>query len=460
LALVTNFSENANVQNILFNAQQKMCNTNNWTEFEHSYNACDFPARLQKCISIQTALHDAETNYNDPYFQLYDVQSFLSQAYNFLSGGFNIGVSIFVLITNLATAIVIINARHIHTSKGLVLKKDDKLNSIEELFFTYMLANAAINAAYSLGFLLITCIKCAPKEINEKIVNVSACETSDLWVSGAMSVMKLMGNFTFLLMSINRYLLVGKDHVQWIKTVAQSNFKTKMCIAVIASGLLSLIPVYQVYFFNGLSTNDEKGDHYNSYYYYHSYLKLFEVRDSLSDFSVKLNLSLTKLSNDASALPLIFSLTILYNLFSYFLFCLFNLALDVMTVLKLKETLGEKARLSSSNKRGEQMQAERRSVIMVVLNSIVNILLRLPELLAIVFFVAVAANPNQQYPFKILCFNFGQCLTLGKISNSFDVLSLSLNVFFYYFFNKTFKFAFHLLFCGQKSNPPTKNGFI
>jgi hypothetical protein len=89
---------------------------------------------------------------------------------------------------------------------------------------------------------------------------------------------------------------------------------------------------------------------------------------------------------------------------------------------------------------------------MVVMNSIVNILLRLPELLAIVFLLVVAVNPNQKYPFKILCYNFGQCLTLGDISNSFIILSLSFNVFFYYFFNKTFKFACQLFFIVAKKS--------
>jgi hypothetical protein len=128
-----------------------------------------------------------------------------------------------------------------------------------------------------------------------------------------------------------------------------------------------------------------------------------------------------------------------------------------MTVKKLKESLAEKARLSSVKKQDEQMRAERRSVIMVILNSLVNFLLRLPELLAIVFFLTVAVNPNQSYPFKIICYQFGQCLTLGRISNSFVVFSLAFNVFFYYFFNKTFKFAFHLLFCGAHKKQPANS---
>jgi hypothetical protein len=452
LALVWNISESYNAQIIMTNADGRICRTNNATLFVQAYNACNFPSRLQNCASIQTSLNEAaENNYNDQYFQLYDIQAFLNHANNFLSSGFNIGIAVFALVTNLATVAVIVNARRFQKAKGPVLKKDNELNSIDEQFFTYMLFNALINSLFSLSFLLSACISCAPKPINERYVNVTACVVANMSVAGVISLMKLMGNYTYVLMSMNRYLLVGKDHAKWIETVAKSDLKKTMCAAFIISCLLSLVSVYQVYYFGGFSMTANAGYESNSYYNSHSYL--FGV--SL-DSKINAQVNLFNLRNAVSMLPLVFSLTVLHDLVSYFLFCFLNLALDVMTVLKLKESLAEKARLSSIKKRDEQMQAERRSVVMVVLNSIVNILLRLPELLAIVFYFAVAVNSNQIYPFKILCYDFNQCLTLGQISNSFVVLSLLFNVFFYYFFNKTFKFAFHLLFCGSRKKQPKK----
>jgi hypothetical protein len=448
LALVSNFPTNPLVQNVMGNVEQIVCNTNDSVKFMQTYNACDFTNRLIICAPIQTELN--QLSYNDPYFQLYDIQLFLSQANDFFTSGFNIGVAVFSLITNLTTFIVILNARRIHKAKGPVFKKDDELNSINEAFFTYMLANSVFNLAYSLTFLLSSCLHCVPTAIGEDYINETKCVITNMCVAGMISLMKLMSNYTYLLMSMNRYLLVGKDHATWIGTFAKANVGKTTVIGFVCSCLLSFVSVYQVYYFDGFRLSENSSNQLNSYYYYHSYLWGF--LDNKQNFTADLE----NLDKAASRLWSVFFLTVVDDSFSYLFFCLFNLALDVMTVLKLKESLAEKARLSSTNKQDEQTQAERRSVIMVVLNSIVNILLRLPELLTIIFFFALAADPNQKYPFKILCYNFGQCLTLGEISNSFVVLSLSFNAFFYYFFNKTFKFAFHLLFCGQKRNKPKK----
>jgi hypothetical protein len=219
-ARVLNYPNNSHTKIVQGFATTGICFLNDWTKFAHAFNACDFSARLQKCAPAISSLNDTENNYNDSYFQLYDIKSFLIQANSFLSSGFSIGVSVFSLITNLTTVAVIVHARRVHKAKGPVFKKDDELNSINEAFFTYMLANAVINMIYCLSFLLSTCISCVPKPIDEKLVNESPCVITNMCVAGVMSLMKLMGNYTYLLMCMNRYLLVGKDHVKWIETVA------------------------------------------------------------------------------------------------------------------------------------------------------------------------------------------------------------------------------------------------
>jgi hypothetical protein len=71
-----------------------------------------------------------------------------------------------------------------------------------------------------------------------------------------------------------------------------------------------------------------------------------------------------------------------------------NLLIDIITVVKLKETFTHKACIGvqSKAKKEEQVQAERRSIFMVVLNSLVNILLRIPELLSIISFFIINSN--------------------------------------------------------------------
>jgi hypothetical protein len=319
------------------NVQEQFCNPIDHVDFSNAYNACNFSARLENCVLTLTDQKKTENNYNDPYFQLYDIQSFLSQASKFLSNGFNIGVSAFSLITNVATVFVIVNARRHHKAQGPVFKKDDELNSIGEVFFTYMLVNAVINVIFSLLFLLSTCITCVPTPVNEQLINVSRCVIASMCVAGVMSLMKLMGNYTFLQMSMNRYLLVGKDHAKWIEKVAKANIGITIVIAFVTSCLLSLVPVYQVFYFDWFHLNANNGKKFNSYYYYHSYLWGFSA--DLKDFDRKALINRANLDSALNMLPLVFLLTVVHDIFSYFLFCFFNLALDVMTVKKLKESL-------------------------------------------------------------------------------------------------------------------------
>jgi hypothetical protein len=328
------------------------------------------------------------------------------------------------------------------------MKKDDPLNAIDQAFFTYMLANAVLNAIYSFSFLLYYSIPCIP--IKTLTFDALNCTVLDKWMWTVTSVLKLMANFSFLLISLNRYLLVGKDHAEWVKFVADAHVKIVTCITFVCSCLLSAITYYQIDTFSinkqllieqeyGLVVPEEGGEieqrFLNTYYYYSSYS--MEYRGHNPDGAINIVFSQLK-----STMSIVIGFILVRDVMSYFLFCIFNLAIDVMTVKKLNESLAEKAKLSSLDKHDEQMRAERRCVFMVILNSCVNVLLRLPELLTIVFYIIVEADVNGLYIFKMLCITYNRCQTLNDIANPFYIISLSSNVLFYYFFNKTFKAAF------------------
>jgi hypothetical protein len=277
------------------------------------------------------------------------------------------------------------------------------------------------------------------------------CQLLEKWIWTVTTVFKMMANFSFLLISLNRYLLVGKDHAKWVEAVAKSQVKTVTCVAFISSCLLSAITYFQIdtYSLNSIYLNQTSymAFYQDKYTYYRSYewgsggigIDFSQIEELLDTFSSKL--------------AIVLGLITVRDLLSYFLFCILNLAIDVMTVKKLKESLAEKAKLSSLNKRNEQMKAERRCVFMVVLNSLVNVLLRLPELLAIIFYIIVQTDTTYGlYVFKMLCFTYNQCQTLNDIANPFYIISLSSNLIFFYFFNNTFKVAFLQTFsvCSKK----------
>jgi hypothetical protein len=252
-----------------------------------------------------------------------------------------------------------------------------------------------------------------------------------------------MANVTYLQMSLNRYLLVGKDHAEWLKTIAKSNMILVLFISFICSVSLSYVVADQQSFLNfQLLSNDNSTVFLeeNSYYFEHSY----------GTSSVSANDQTTFYAIDkyfGTSLTRIIALTAVHDLFSYFLFCILNLIADVITVLKLKEALAEKARLgvSTKEKKQEQERAERRSIIMVVLNRLANMLFRIPELLSIIFFFIISSD-KKKYVYRLMCEVFSECDAMNQIADSFYYFTTVFNLFFYYFFNKTFNLAFRLTF--------------
>ncbi len=154
-------------------------------------------------------------------------------------------------------------------------------------------------------------------------------------------------------------------------------------------------------------------------------------------------------------LPVLFTFTFIHDLFSYFIFCILSTVIDIATIKKLKESLEEKTRTSSNNsaaKKEEKEKAEMRSIIMVVLNSLSIFVFRSTELVSIVLFYVITFVDGP-YTFKMLCFDFHECLTINELANFSYTASLSLNFFFFLFFNKVFKHAFKLLFEMSKIKP-------
>jgi hypothetical protein len=279
-------------------------------------------------------------------------------------------------------------------------------------------------------------LPCVPNPVGEKFV-ANNCAIADVCIATIASVIKLTANVTYLQMSLNRYLLVGKDHSEWLKKVGQANTVLVLIVAFVTSCLLSYVVVEQTNYFNFFGVNANGGLQYNDYYVFPPYSFNSYNTDSYYDLLAE---------NLKHKLPLVITLTAIHDLFSYFLFCILNLLVDVMTVVKLKETLDNKAKLgvTSKEKKEEQERAERRSIIMVVLNSLVNILLRIPELLSIIFF-SIIISPNNSFMLR-MCSHLRECSVVTQISDSFFNLTMIFNILFYYFFNKTFKFAFHLIF--------------
>jgi hypothetical protein len=334
----------------------------NISKFKRAFNDCGFTDKYQKCQLNMTTLNESLASYTDSYFQFYDAQYILTEIRDILKNYFDYWALVLGFLTNLATVIVIINA---YRKASLYSNnKDNQLGSIKENFFSYMLINSIINAIYCIIMFFNETLPCVPNPAGERFID-NNCVMTDVCIATTASVLKLTANVTYLQMSLNRYLLVGKDHCEWLKKAGKANIVIVLFVALICSCLLSYIVVEQTLFFNDFYKDQTNGMKLNNYFIFP-----YSFYGSNPNFYDSMVLKLE------TKLPLILALIIVHDIFGYFLFCILNLIIDVMTVVKLKETLDNKARLGvqSKEKKEEQEKAERRSIIMVVLNSLINIL--------------------------------------------------------------------------------------
>lgn len=109
----------------------------------------------------------------------------------------------------------------------------------------------------------------------------------------------------------------------------------------------------------------------------------------------------------------------------------------------------------------------RRSTRMVVLNALVCLVLKIPasinsilEFLRIVIVPSVSEtlikNPTVIF-FTQLCVRALFCATFGKIANIFFLIFLSINIFFYYHFDRKFNTGYSCLFPNAKKTTASQN---
>jgi hypothetical protein len=213
-------------------------------------------------------------------------------------------------------------------------------------------------------------------------------------------------------MSLNRYTLIGKDHVKCFLSLAQVKVSAYMGTVFCVSAALSLVSYFQESFFNNdlyASSLKYKGDFANAYYWSYYYHRDYMRRS---------------MNYKIEELPILLSFTLLHDMFSYLLYCAFSLALDALTIAKLKSKFVDKANMmgaavaastiSSLNQAelDEMHRSEVKGIAMVVLNSFANFVLRLPELISFSFFLVFV---KQKYTFKRVCYDFQQCLSFAEL---------------------------------------------
>jgi hypothetical protein len=246
------------------------------------------------------------------------------------------------------------------------------------------------------------------------------------------------------MMTLNRYLLVGKDHAPWLVTIAKMDFKLVVWTAFLFSSLINIGHGWQYKAVEDLV--------FYKTCYSETYMTINGF--SLSDYPF---------ANQSQAY---FIFSIVYFCVNVGLFFILNTVIEVKIVRRMHKELAEKrermaklhttrARLSitlltpttnmsqedmEKKKKEDDTKKERRVIKMVVLNSILNIVLRAPDLLfwmenssiwSFLFTNHVINEINRTIP-GILAF-------IADIGYFTYILTFITNFFIFYNFNKNFK---------------------
>jgi hypothetical protein len=159
-------------------------------------------------------------------------------------------------------------------------------------------------------------------------------------------------------------LLVGKDHQKWLEKIARVRNSFMVSFSAICASLLSVVVVFQENFFSNPLLDDRTFVNDCNYFYHHY---LWNLHSESYDSSVQLYAGIYSLNDKLTKqLPYLFAFTVIYDLFSY---CFVITVINVMTILKLKQSFESMKALTPTAKSEEQVKAEIRSIMMIVLNS-------------------------------------------------------------------------------------------
>jgi hypothetical protein len=270
-------------------------------------------------------------------------------------------------------------------------------------------------------------------------------------------VIKMCANVSYIMMTLNRYLLIGRDHASCLTVIGKLNFKWLMIISVIISSLLNIGHMWEY------TAIDDKMFIESDL----SYIVYDMMQDSYSDYPF---------ANQGQSY---FIYSCVYFAINFGVLFLLNTGVEVMIVWRMHKELKDKrerrlnvfhllpiedanqpnAETGIRRQEEEDGRKERQIIKMVLLNGVLNFILRAPDAL---FWLENSANwslilTNSFESFNNLTQTFvpGLFNLLADFGYFTYILTFSTNFFVFYKFNS--KFNECVLVSGRKSGVSNQN---
>ena len=263
---------------------------------------------------------------------------------------------------------------------------------------------------------------------------------------------RLLSNLIYVAYALNRLSLVGKEHNPVTKFISELDIRIYLGVSILISGGLTVVKAFR-----------------------------FEVSDDVllyvpSLFTIK-NIVKTWVDTwiDEPGYKALFILNVIYDFINYIVFTLVNLAIDLSLIFKFRKVLNEKLEKHKEHDKKvqervkkENKESMRRVIQMVVLNSTVNVLFKLPVIittlhdfrlllennLTVEYYNILAAKRWYSFPYsmKYFCSEERSCEIFENFGNSLFLSSLGVNFFFLKHFDKNFSFAYDETIRGKETD--------
>jgi hypothetical protein len=331
------------------------------------------------------------------------------------------------------------------------IKKNEK-KDLKEDFYKYMSANAKFNCLFCLifGFYPMTSCTWRPSYFfcSQVFTSYFVQYYKIVMMAYFGEVIKMCANITYLMMTLNRYLLIGKEHAPWLVKIAKLEFKWVIRGSFLFSALINIGHGWEYQAVEDLVILQS----YNSFY-------VQSFSGSYSDYP----------ETNRGLSYLIYS--IVYFVINFGVFFTLNTGIEVKIVRRMhKELWMKRERLTKMNinktsseavltctsldvdnksqssegktSEKEDEKKERRVIKMVVFNGIFNFFLRAPDvlfwigyhnILSILYRDDILFELNKYVPGF---FNF-----IADIGYLTYIITFTTNFIIVYKFNKNFREA-------------------
>ena len=364
---------------------------------------CEFDKRVKNCMISNTTLLPSEPSLKDfsEQMALWQFSSIITSPLICLIG----------LVTNLIVVYV-------------VAKDTNKV--LKEKQYTYMMLRSIVNSIILLiqSFSVLNQCQFENGLFCSSIHRLLFVQYFKIvFVEFFGNYFRLVANLFYIAFLFNRLSLVGKDHNKLTRFLSDLKVLYFVIFSFIVGFVISFVKVFRF--------------QANVSYYTFDYPSLYtSAYDTNSNIKIMIAFSIFNMICDVINGPVYLIATII---------------IDIILVRKLRETIDSKMnnreKLTTTTTGNEDPVL--RIVVLVILNSIINLVLRLPSTLLSIIetihsigeFKENSIEKTDLYKSLMICYYTGLCQAIDQFIVNMFLLSLGLDFLLYYNFDKNFKLS-------------------